>query len=139
LNINPSFPEVLILIPIIIIGYLIIRYVDKIKKKEEVKKIMKIVDRRIEVRAYDTFKNGEIRTLKKNWCLYYIIAFVSIIFAGILSLIVLGLPLLFNTEPELFVIPTVIVCLIPILILAITPKEKRYEIKIKEFEKFEKF
>jgi len=97
---------------------------------------MKIVDRRIVIRAYDTFKNGETRTLKKNWCLFYIIAFVSVIFAGIMSILVLGLPYLFKVNSEFFIIPAIIIGLIPILILAITPKEKRYEKKTEKFEKF---
>jgi len=93
---------------------------------------MKIIDRKIQIKIkidiVDT-DNKQYNMVKK-YVFFYLISLILFINAGIISLVLMGLPLLFNISEKWMIFSLVIVNLIPILIFGLIPKRKKYiEIK----------
>ena len=92
---------------------------------------MKIKDRtikvKIEVSILDT--EGKKYFLKEKYVRLYISSLVLFSFAGIISVLLMGIPMLFNINNKWIIFIIVICCLIPLLIFGMIPKEKKYIIE----------
>jgi len=94
---------------------------------------LKIIDRtikikvKIEVSVLDA--EGKQYFLKEKYVLLYVISLILLSFAGIISILLMGIPLLFNVSEKWIIIVITICCLIPLLIFGIIPKKEKYVIK----------
>lgn len=69
---------------------------------------------------------GKKYSLKERYVLLYISSLVLLGFAGIISVLLMGIPMLFNIDDKWIIGTIVICCLIPILIFGMIPKKKKY-------------
>ena len=93
---------------------------------------MKIVDRTIQIKIKVDIidKDSKQYIMVKRYVFFYIISLVLFVNAGIISFVLMGLPVLFNVNVKWIIFSLVIVNLIPILIFGLIPKRKKYvEIK----------
>lgn len=89
---------------------------------------MKIIDRIIQIKIKINIidKNNKEYIMIKKYVLFYIISLILFINAGIISLVLIGLPVLFNINVKWIIFSLVIVNLIPILIFGLISKRKKY-------------
>ena len=93
---------------------------------------MKIVDRTIQIKIKVDIvdKDSKQYIMVKRYVFFYIISLVLFVNAGIISFVLMGLPVLFKVNVKWIIFSLVIVNLIPILIFGLIPKRKKYvEIK----------
>ena len=89
---------------------------------------MKIVNRRVKIgiEVDIATKDGKQYTMIKGYVFFYLISLILFINAGIISVVLMGLPTLFNIDVKWMTLTLVIVNLIPILIFGLIPKRKKY-------------
>ena len=89
---------------------------------------MKIVNRRIQVgiEVDIATKDGKQYTMAKRYVFFYLISLILFINAGILSVVLMRLPMLFNIDVKWITLTLVIVNLSPILIFGLIPKRIKY-------------
>lgn len=89
---------------------------------------MKIVNRTIQIgiEVDIATKDGRQYTMTKGYVFFYLMSLILFINAGILSVVLMGLPSLFNIEVKWMTLTLVIANLSPILIFGLIPKRKKY-------------
>ena len=89
---------------------------------------MKIVNRKIQVGIEVDIVDADDKqySMIKRYVFFYLISLILFINAGIISVVLMGLPLLFNINVKWFTIVLVIANLSPILIFGLIPKRKKY-------------
>ena len=89
---------------------------------------MKIIDRKVQIKIKVDIidKDNKQYTMVKRYVFFYLISLVLFVNAGIISIILLYLPSLFNVNIKWITFSLVIVNLIPLLIFGLIPKRKKY-------------
>ena len=89
---------------------------------------MKIVDRiiQIKIKVGIVNKDGKQYTMVKKYVFFYLASLILFVNAGIISVVLMGLPLLFNVSEKCLIFTLVISNLIPILIFGLISKRKKY-------------
>ena len=94
---------------------------------------MKIIDRTIQIKIKVNIidKDNKQYNMVKKYVFFYLTSLILFVNAGIISIVLMGLPLLFNISEKWLTFSLVIGNLIPILIFGLIPKRKKY-IQIKK-------
>ena len=89
---------------------------------------MKIIDRTIQIKIKVDIidKDNKQYNMVKKYIFFYWTSLILFINAGIISIVLMGLPLLFNISEKWLIFSLVISNLIPILIFGLIPKRKKY-------------
>ena len=89
---------------------------------------MKIIDRTIQIKIKVDIidKDNKQYNMVKKYIFFYLTSLILFVNAGIISIILMGLPLLFNVSEKWLIFSLVIGNLISILIFELIPKRKKY-------------